>query len=190
MIIPNMNASEFRTGPKKFVRRSDLSSEIRRQIACAAIVAKASGQWGVITELSRQYLVSRTFVYMLASTLQDADGLLFGDPCSILAARDETVPYRYMLSLRLEGCCSIGAISTLMQRFDIPWSSTGKISHTLHDIGSLLPKTLSTRDGKIQLVVFLSDELFAKARPILVTVEPQSTAVLRIELSETRQWED
>ncbi|MCP4287951.1 MAG: hypothetical protein GY792_26530 [Gammaproteobacteria bacterium] len=190
MIIPNMNASEFRTGPKKFVRRSDLSSEIRIQIACAAIVAKASGQWGVITELSRQYLVSRTFVYMLASTLQDADGLLFGDPCSILAARDETVPYRYMLSLRLEGCCSIGAISTLMQRFDIPWSSTGKISHTLHDIGSLLPKTLSTRDGKIQLVVFLSDELFAKARPILVTVEPQSTAVLRIELSETRQWED
>ncbi|MCP4403369.1 MAG: hypothetical protein GY801_39435 [bacterium] len=74
----------------------------------------------------------------------------------------------------MEGRCRIGAISTIMSRFDIRWASTGKISQTLHDIGGLLPKTLSTQDGTIQLVVFLSDELFAKARPILVTVEPQS----------------
>ncbi len=189
MIIPNMQASEFRIDPKKFVRRSDLSPEIRLQIACAAVVAHASRQWGVVTGLSRQYLVSRTFVYMLASTLQDAGSLLFGDPHSILTDRDETVPYQHMLSLRLEGRCSIGAISTIMHRFNINWASTGKISQTLHDIGALLPKTLSTHDGTIQLVVFLSDELFAHGHPILVTVEPQSTALLRIELVETRRWE-
>ncbi len=98
MIIPNMHASAFRPGPKKCVRRSDRSPDIRIHIACAAVVAHASGQWGVITELSRQYLVSRTCVYMLASTLHSAGGLLFGDPCSILAERDEIVPCRSMLS--------------------------------------------------------------------------------------------
>jgi hypothetical protein len=95
-----------------------------------------------------------------------------------------------MLSLRLEGRWSIGAISTIMKRFDMENSSTGKISHTLHAIGALLPSTLSSHNGVIQLVVFLSDELFAKGCPILVTVEPQSSALLCIELSKTRRWED
>jgi hypothetical protein len=66
----------------------------------------------------------------------------------------------------------------------------GKISQTLHDIGALLPNTLSTHDGTVHLVVFLSDELFANGHPILVTVDPASSALLRVELSATRQWED
>jgi hypothetical protein len=42
----------------------------------------------------------------------------------------------------------------------------------------------------VQLVVFLSDEIFAKNIPILVTVDPISSAILRIELADSRKVED
>ena len=41
-----------------------------------------------------------------------------------------------------------------------------------------------------QFVIFLSDELFSKSIPILVTVEPISSAILRIELADSRKAED
>lgn len=179
---------------QKFIRRADLTAFIRLHIAFTVLLARQTRQWGTVTQLARQYLISRTFVYMLAVTLEQTSQIVFGEQLSPAAAvavvKEEQFPYRYMLSLRLEGHCSIGAISTIMKRFDVENSSAGKISQTLHDIGALLPNTLSTHDGEIQLVVFLSDELFAKGRPILVTVEPQSSALLCVELSDTRQWED
>jgi hypothetical protein len=189
MIIPTMQAAERSLNPPKFIRRPDLSPVIRIQIACAAVVAKLSGQWGVITELARQYVVSRTFVYMLAASLQEAGNLLFREPGALPPTCDERMPYRYMLSLRLEGRCSIGAISTIMTRFGVEPSSTGTISQTLQTIGHLLPNTLCTQANEIRLVVFLSDELFAHGHPILVTVEPQSSVLLRVELVATRQWQ-
>lgn len=175
---------------RKFIRRSDLSSFVRLQIAFTALLAQQKRQWGTMTQLARHYLISRTFVYMLAATLEQTTQIVFGKQRSPAVVRDEQLAYQYMVSLRLEGRCSIGAISTLMKRFDVEYSSTGKMSQTLHDLGALLPKTLCTHDGEIQLVVFLSDELFAKGCPILVTVEPQSSALLCVELSDTRQWED
>ena len=188
MMIPPMQAAEGSLQSPKFVRRPDLSPSIRIQIACAAVVAKLSGQWGVITALARQYVVSRTFVYLLAAKIQQAGPLLFRDPGMLPLPDDERIAYRYMLSLRLEGRCSIGAISTIMTRFDVTPSSTGTISQTLQRIGQLLPNTLATKTNEIRLVVFVSDELFAHGQPILVTVEPQSSALLRVELVDTRDW--
>ena len=95
-----------------------------------------------------------------------------------------------MLSRRLEGHSSIGAISTIMNRFDYELCSTGSISQTLSRIGGLLPTTLSTEKGIIQYLVFASDEIFSKTTPILVTVDPCSSAVLRIELADSRQAQD
>jgi len=180
----------MRSVGQQFIRRSDLTPFIRLHIAFTALLAQRENTWGTVTQLARQYLISRTFVYMLAVTLEQTSQFVFGEQVSPAVAREERLPYQYMVSLRLEGRCSIGAISTIMKRFAVDNSSVGKISQTLHDIGAVLPKTLSAHDGEIQLVVFLSDELFAKGRPILVTVEPQSSALLRIELSETRQWQD
>jgi hypothetical protein len=54
----------------------------------------------------------------------------------------------------------------------------------------LLPQTLNTGNDEIQLVVFLSDEIFSKRIPILVTVEPHGSAILRIELADARGAED
>jgi hypothetical protein len=91
-----------------------------------------------------------------------------------------------MLSIRLEGCSCIGAISTMMNRFDCELSSTGSISQTLSQIGGLLPMTVSTETGIIRYLVFTSDEIFSKSVPILITVDPCSSVILRMELADSR----
>ena len=100
------------------------------------------------------------------------------------------LPFAYLLSLRLEGRCSLNAISAIMMRFDQTWSSVGKLSETLKAMGGALDNTISVPDGTIRLVVFASDEVFAGTQPILVTVDPVSSAILRIELVTRRRWEE
>jgi len=173
----------------KFVRRHDLTASLRLYIAFMALTARAMGTWGKITELSRQFMISRMFVYMLANTLHETSLTVFGDNISKPAIVEE-LPYHYMLSLRLEGRCSIETISTIMKRFDIPNASTGSISQYLQHVGSLLPNTVTISNDEVKLVVFLSDEIFAKNIPILVTVDPISSAILRIELADSRKAED
>ena len=50
-----------------------------------------------------------------------------------------------------------------------------------------LPSTLSMPEQKV--VFYLSDEIFARHQPILVTIEAQSTAILKIELASDRSAE-
>jgi hypothetical protein len=176
---------------RKFTRREDLTSHTRLYIAYTALTAQLLGLWGTVTELSRQFLISRTFVYALAGTLNEAAPLLFGaTKAHSRPLTNRELSYQVALSLRLEGRCSIDAISTIMKRFGLALSSTGTISQNLSLIGSLLPHTLKTETDEIQLVVFLSDEIFSKSVPILVTVEPASSAILKIELADSRKAED
>jgi hypothetical protein len=173
----------------KYVRRHDLTPSLRLFIACTALMAKANGTWGKITELARQFMISRMFVYMLANNLQETGIVVFGDhSCQPVVV--QPLPYHFLLSLRLEGRCSIEAISTIMKRFGLPNCSTGFISRYLHDTGALLPNTISNDDDQMRLVVFLSDEIFAKKCPILVTVDPISSVILRIELADSRKVQD
>ena len=185
------HSSVSRPGPK-FVRRMDLTPVIRLYIGITALLAQQHTQWGVITQLAREYLISRTFVYLLAFQVEQAGEALFA-PDRVgarLPVEQGRLPYVYLLSLRLEGGSSLNAMSTIMARFGLPWSSVGKLSQSLKAIGGLLDNTISTPDETIQLMVFASDELFAGAQPILLTVEPQSSVILRIELADTRRWED
>ena len=182
-----INLPENRT---KFIRRTDLTPFVRMHIAITALQAQMFGYWGKITELSRQFNISRTFVYMLACSMAQVGDIAFGsDPFQSLASENH-FSHRYMLSLRLEGRCSIEAISTIMKRFDIPKASVGSISQILTNLGSLLPNTVSSDGNEIQMVVFLSDEIFSKNTPILVTVDPISSAILRIELADSRKAEN
>ncbi len=144
----------------KFIRRPDLTPSIRLFIAFTALQAQQNKTWGVITGLARTYAVSRTFVYLLAVSLAVTSEEVFGPSLSPVVSQDVRLPYRYMLSLRLEGRCSLGAISTIMKRFAVEFSSVGTISQSLHDIGALLPSTVSWSGESVRLVVFLSDELF------------------------------
>jgi hypothetical protein len=183
--------SEMIVEGKRFIRRTDLTPLIRLYIAFTALMAQRGAMRGKITELSHQYMISRMFVYMLAATLDQHSRIIFGDNrCTPAAVVEERLPYYYMLSLRLEGRCSIEAISTIMRRFDLDMSSTGSISGFLQSVGSLLPDTLKTPGDSVQLVVFSSDELFSKSRPILITVDPISSAILKVELADTRKVDD
>lgn len=169
----------------KFIRRLDLTPSKRLHIAITALYAMKTGQWGVISNIAGQFIISRTFVYMLATTLTETESLIFGT--TFQYTQSKMIAFRYMLSLKLEGRCSINAISTCMKRFGINLNSVGSISEYLSYFGSLLPNTLSTNNNEIQLIVFLSDEIFSKNIPILVTVDPISSAILRIELADSRK---
>lgn len=175
---------------QKFIRRTDLTPEIRLNIAYLALEAQRTGQWGKITELSGNYMISRTFVYMLASLLATASVIIFSAIPVTAPFTNNLFPFVYMLTLRMEGRCSVEAISAIMKRFDISYSSIGSVSKYLNYFGSLLPNTLSAKAGETRLVVFLSDELFSKSEPILVTVDPISSAILRIELANSRKADD
>jgi len=172
----------------KFMRRPDLDYSKRLYIATTALSAMLNHHWGVISGMAKQFAISRTFIYILASTLNEMDSLLFGT--TFQYSESKLVAFHYMLSLRLEGRCSIQAISTIMGRFQISPGAMGSISEYLAYFGSLLPNTLSTNDNEIQVVVFLSDEIFSKNTPILVTVDADSSAILRIELADSRKAEE
>ncbi len=90
----------------------------------------------------------------------------------------------------MEGRCSIEAISTIMKRFDVSLSSVGSVSWNLNYFGTLLSNTLSAKADETKLVVFLCDEIFSKRIPILVTVDPVSTVILKIESADSRKAED
>jgi hypothetical protein len=182
---------EGRFQRRRFTRRADLTNSIRLTIAANALHAMIHGVWGAITSLADEYGISRPFVYSLADTLKDVGQFLFGETAefvSVSSPRERSI--QMMLSLRLEGRSSIGAVSTIMNRFDYDLSSAGSISQTLSHIGSLLPTTISAENGITQYLVFASDEIFSKTTPILVTVDPCSSVILRIELADSRKAED
>ena len=49
---------------------------------------------------------------------------------------------------------------------------------------------LTLDNNETKILIFLSDEIFSKAIPILLTVDPISSAILRIELADSRKAED
>ena len=174
-----------------FTRRPDLTEAIRLTIANDALHAMLNNRWGTITQLSRAHKVSRTFVYSLAKHLKSIGQFIFSDQTesAMTLAQERSRAIEVMLSIRLEGGSSLGNVSTIMKRQVCDLSSIGSISQTLSRIGGLLPMTIDSKQT-FQTLVFASDEIFSKTTPILVTVDPCSSAILRIELSKTRNADD
>jgi hypothetical protein len=181
-----LKAVNMELNRKKFTRRHDLSPVLRFMIAYTAWM---SHQWGTVTQLAKQYLISRTFVYLLQHDLENAIPVIFGEQIGYEKTVTKTETHEFILSLRLEGKCGIEAISTIMKRFGYPDSSVGYISQILNHFGSLLDNTLKTSEDAVQLVMFASDEIFSKTQPILITIEPVSSAILRVELADSRDAE-
>ncbi len=174
----------------KFVRRKDLTSKVRLHIACTALMAQTFGEWGTITALAHQFMISRTFVYLLATALKETEDFLFDGKINQQPVIDHRVIFTIMLSLRLEGRCSLESMSSIMKRMGMKTTSVGSISQYLSFFGSILSNTLSTDSDTIQMAVFLSDEIFSKSTPILVTVDSISSAILRIEFADSRKSEN
>jgi hypothetical protein len=177
--------------PMKFQRRNDLTLEIRLLIAFSALM---DNRWGTITYLAKRYAISRTFVYMLESQLNGAIVNTFS-PTGTCSEKQISIDpgshiFEFALLLRLEGKCSIPAISGIMKKMNLNNSSVGSISEKLKRAGTYLPNTIAVSDEHILYVYLAVDEVFSHAIPLLISVDPISTAILRIELAASRKTED
>jgi len=102
----------------KFLRRGDLTIEIRLHIAFMALLYN---RLGIITSMAKKYAISRTFVYMLSSQLSSAieDYFYVGSTPSKkeLMIQEKTKSMECSLLLRMEGKCSIPAISGILKKW-------------------------------------------------------------------------
>ena len=153
-----------------------------------AYQAQQESIWGVITNLTKLHNISRSFIYSLLSSFKEALKHQFS-PKETSAPISKEVIESKILALRFEEKSSIEGISTLMKRDGLPFSSVGSISQILTHLGDSLPNTLKSK-GETVLIAFADDELFAKSLPILVIVDPVSSAILGIELVEHRTADD
>ncbi len=170
----------------KFRRREDLTDDMRSTIVHKAYMAQINKSYGVITALTKEYNISRQFIYNLLYTLQIALILSFSvSQESIIRNRRKST--EIILSLRFEGKCSLGAIATIMKRLDLPYCSESYISQTLKEIGGLLPEAQKIElDGERE-AYGVADEIFATSKPILITGEPKSTLIFGITLAKDRK---
>jgi hypothetical protein len=166
----------------KCMRRPDIDTVARVHIATQAFLGL--GVYGTITRIATSYRVSRLFVYKLLWQLLLLYELDVCDPSSPEAIRTEVD--RHILLLRLEGHCALERISQILRQLGLPFSSVGYISQRLAAYAQALPKE-GWADA--QIVFLLCDEIFTRGQPILLTVEPRSLAILKIELVENREAE-
>ena len=165
----------------KFTRRPDLDPQTRIDIV--KDVWLHQGVYGKMTQIAQDYHISRTFLYQLTWAAQHHLEMLFSDLQQVVIP-SESLFEPLILLARLEGNCSLPSLSAILKRLEYRPNSIGYLSETFQAYGACAPSTLSM--PKTQLVFYLSDELFALQRPILITLEAQSTAILKIQLASER----
>jgi hypothetical protein len=168
----------------KFTRRPDLSPQTRIHIVRLAWLHQ--GVYGKMTDLAKAYQISRTFLYQLIFMANLQLEILFSDE-KLLFQKDHRHLEQLLLLLRLEGNCSLLSISSILKALESHSNSVGSLSQFFQSAGQALPSTLLMPSKK--LVFYLSDEIFAIHKPILVTIDAQSTAILNIELASDRSAE-
>ena len=166
----------------KCMRRPDIDTVARVPIAAQAFLGL--GVYGAITQIAPSYRVSRLFVYTLLGQLRLLYELAEGDLSAPEAIRTEVD--RHILLLRLEGHCALERMSQILRQLGLPFASVGYISQRLATYARALPKEEWTG---AQIVFLLCEEIFTLGQPILLTVEPRSLAILKIELVENREAE-
>jgi len=170
----------------KFMRRPDLPASTRITIAIEALNNK--GDYGFITESAGTYKVSRTFIYSLVYTVeQSLDFQFHPEPLFKRQVFVEKLSLdEEILLRRLEGNSSVERISNMLNYNNISPSSVGYISQRLKYFGSRLSNTLELNSSEPMNLIWNNDELFAHTRPILVTIDPISLAILRVQLADNR----
>ena len=165
----------------KFTRRHDLDPQTRIDIVKHVWINQ--GIYGKMTQMAQDYHISRTFLYQLSWAARHHLEDLFSDPQHLVESPDFLLE-PWILSLRLEGKYSIASLSSIFKHFDYQPNSVGYLSEYLQNYGRCVPSTLAMPHKKV--VFYLSDEIFAIRAPILVTIDAQSTAILKIELASDR----
>jgi hypothetical protein len=168
----------------KFIRRHDLTPHTRIEMVRLAWLHQ--GIYGKMTQIAQEYHISRTFLYQLIWAANLQLETLFSDQKPHV---EDPHPLfePFILLLRLEGKCSIPSLSSILKYFQYQPNSAGYLSACFKNYGAALPSTLSMAEHKVAF--YLSDEIFARHQPILVTIEAQSTAILKIQLASERSAE-
>ena len=168
----------------KFIRRHDLTPHTRIEMVRLAWLNQ--GIYGKMTQIAQEYHISRTFLYQLIWAANLQLETLFSDQQPHV--QDPHPLFEpFILLLRLEGKCSIPSLSSILKYFQYQPNSVGYLSECFHNYGCALPSTLSAAEHNV--VFYLSDEIFARHQPILVTIEAQSTAMLKMQLASDRSAE-
>src|SRR2546422_10088875 len=171
----------------QFIRRQDLTPHTRIDIVRLAWLNQ--GVYGKMTVIAQYYQISRTFLYQLLLMGNLQLETLFSDE-KLLFQRDHRHLEQLLLLLRLEGNCSLLSISSILKALEYHPNSVGYLSQFFQSAGQMLPSALLMPSKKV--VFYLSDEIFAIHVPILVTIDAQSTTILKIELASDRSaktWE-
>jgi hypothetical protein len=168
----------------KFIRRHDLTPHTRIDIVRLAWLNQ--GIYGKMTQIAQEYHISRTLLYQLLWTANLQLTTLFSAHKPHVQVPQPLLEPLILL-LRLEGKCSIPSLTSILQYFQYQPNSVGYLSERFHTYGAALPSTLAMAEHKV--VFYLSDEIFARHQPILVTIEAQSTAILKIQLASDRSAE-
>jgi hypothetical protein len=168
----------------QFIRRHDLTPHTRIEMVRLAWLNQ--GIYGKMTQIAQDYHISRTFLYQLIWAANLQLETLFSDQKPHIQA-PQSLLEPLILLLRLEGKCSIPSMSSILKYFQYQPNSVGYLSECFQNYGAALPSTLSM--AKHTVVFYLSDEIFARHQPILVTIEAQSTAILKIQLASDRAAE-
>jgi len=162
----------------KFIKQADITPALRMKLGVLLVCFSYHGQ---VTNFSKKCGVSRTFLYDLKAIIGQQLSLIFPEsqePCT--STPIQQLAWMELLKLRLIGKCSLSAISELLglSHPSVP-NSTCFISQFLKQLGEKLGKMIEW-SGKVH---YASDEIFMIGhQPILVTVDPISSAILRMEL--------
>ena len=94
----------------KFTRRHDLDPQTRIEIVKHVWIHQ--GLYGKMTQIAQEYQISRTFLSQLSWAARHHLENLFSDPQPLIES-PEFLLEPWILSLRLEGNCSIPSISSI-----------------------------------------------------------------------------
>lgn len=153
-------------------------------------------RYGLVTKYAEKYGVSRQTIYAIESDYRQCLEAVWSPPLSVPAPvpMDLTLAnIAEILSLRLEGRCSLASIQKILTRRGAKHTSIGYISQTLTEWGQRAGNTLDLpTDHQVEALVYATDEIYANNAPVLIVVDPRSLAILRIELCDDRSgasWE-
>lgn len=157
-------------------------------------LAALTEEWGIITHLAKAFHTNRGKIYALKTKLIEALSSFFTPTKEKNDSKSLEDTLKAMLVLRLEGKCSIESIHLVMKRLGFSkFASHGSISEILTYAGNALTEDIDHEQEEIQYLIAASDEIYAHSTAVLITVDPQSTAILRMEKVDTlnfTHWEN
>lgn len=158
------------------------------RIAIGLYVLQNKGVYGVVTDLAKEYSVSRWFIYFcfyLVLTFYNE----IENPSQYEGVESEYVIRKpleeQVLILYLDMKASISDIKRAIKNLTGEDISTGRISEILNSYG----ERVGPGDAIDIRLTFVSDEIFINASPVLVTVEPASGCILGLNLATSRDQE-